>query len=147
MREYARLGCDFHHDVTLVEYCGVTTPESHIEEENNNNRGITLISSGNLVKSLYLLLTDHPNALLELGYKIYTYYKLNQMIKTEAISFTTLHLEGEAHKWWHHGLVMLGHSHITSYRDFTERLMDMFDRRDPEIHFRDLAQLRQTGTT
>jgi hypothetical protein len=27
-----------------------------------------------------------------------------------------------------------------------ERLMDMFDRRDPEIHFRDLTQLRQIGT-
>jgi hypothetical protein len=66
---------------------------------------------------------------------------------TEAISFTTLHLEGEAHEWWHHGLVTLGHNHITSYREFIERLMDMFDRRDPEIHFRDLAQLRQTGTT
>jgi hypothetical protein len=24
--------------------------------------------------------------------------------------------------------------------------MDRFDRRDPKIHFRDLAQLRQTGT-
>jgi hypothetical protein len=24
--------------------------------------------------------------------------------------------------------------------------MERFDRRDPEIHFRDLAQLRQTGT-
>jgi hypothetical protein len=70
----------------------------------------------------------------------------NQMVEIEAISFSTLHLEGEAHKWWHHGLVMLGHSHITSYREFTERLMDKFDRRDPEIHFRDLAQLRQTGT-
>ena len=27
-----------------------------------------------------------------------------------------------------------------------ERIMERFDRRDPEIHFRDLAQLRQTGT-
>jgi hypothetical protein len=69
------------------------------------------------------------------------------MTETEAINFTTLHLDGEAHEWWHHGLVMLGHSHITSYREFIERLMDMFDRRDPKIHFRDLAQLRQTGTT
>jgi hypothetical protein len=59
----------------------------------------------------------------------------------------TLHLEGEAHEWWYHGLVTLGHSRITSYRDFTDRLMDRFDRKDPEIHFRDLAQLRQTGTT
>jgi hypothetical protein len=68
------------------------------------------------------------------------------MTDTEAISFVTLHLEGEAHEWWHHGLVRLGYSHITSYREFTERLVDRFDRRDREIHFRDLAQLRQTGT-
>jgi hypothetical protein len=31
--------------------------------------------------------------------------------------------------------------------EFIERLMDRFDRRHPEIHFRDLAQLRQNGTT
>jgi hypothetical protein len=55
-------------------------------------------------------------------------------------------LEGEAHEWWYHGLVTLGQSRITSYREFTDRLMDRFDRKDPEIHFRDLAQLRQTGT-
>jgi hypothetical protein len=73
------------------------------------------------------------------------YYKLNQMIETKAISFTTLHLEGEAHEWWHCGLVTLGHNHITSYREFTERIMDRFDSRDPEIHFRDLAQLRNIG--
>jgi len=74
------------------------------------------------------------------------YYKLNQMTETEAISFATLHLEGEAHEWWHHGLVTLGHIHITSYREFTERLMDKFDRRILEIHFKDIAQLTQTGT-
>jgi hypothetical protein len=68
------------------------------------------------------------------------------MTETEAISFATLHLEGEAHEWWYHGLVTLGHSHITFYREFTDRLMDRFDRKDLEIHFRDLAQLRQTGT-
>jgi hypothetical protein len=75
------------------------------------------------------------------------YYKINQMTETEAINFATLHLEGEAHEWWYHGLVTLGHSRITSYRDFTDRLMDRFDRKDPEIHFKNLAQLRQTGTT
>jgi hypothetical protein len=68
------------------------------------------------------------------------------MTESEAINFSTLHLEGEAHEWWYHGLVTLGHSRITSYREFTKRLMDRFDRRDPEIHFKDLAQLRQTGT-
>jgi hypothetical protein len=68
------------------------------------------------------------------------------MIETEAINFATLLLEGEAHEWWYHGLVTLGHSRITSYREFTDRLIDRFDRKDPEIHFMDLAQLRQTDT-
>ena len=77
--------------------------------------------------------------------KLDPYYKLNHMTETEAINFATLHLEGEAHEWWYHGLVTLGHDHITSYREFTERHMDRFDRRDPEIHFRDLTKLRQTG--
>jgi hypothetical protein len=69
------------------------------------------------------------------------------MIETKAINFMALHLEGEAHEWWYHGLVTLGHSRITSYREFIDRLMERFDRKDPEIHFRDLAQLRQTDTT
>jgi len=53
------------------------------------------------------------------------------MTESKAINFATLHLEGEAHQWWYHGLVMVGHSHITSYLEFTERLMERFDRRDP----------------
>ena len=28
---------------------------------------------------------------------------------------------------------------------FIQRLMERFDKKDPEIHFRDLAQLKQTG--
>jgi hypothetical protein len=55
-------------------------------------------------------------------------------------------LEGEAHEWWYHGLVTLGHANITSYVDFTHSLMDRFDKKDLEIHFRELAQLRQRGT-
>ena len=51
------------------------------------------------------------------------------MTETKAINFATLHLEGEAHEWWYHGLVTLGHSHITSYREFIDRLMDRFDRK------------------
>jgi hypothetical protein len=66
------------------------------------------------------------------------------MIKSEDISFTTLHLEGEAHELWYHGLVTLGHSYITSYSEFTERLMERFERRDQELHLRDLTQLEKT---
>ena len=61
------------------------------------------------------------------------------MTESEAINFITLHLEGEAHEWWYHRFVTLGHNCITSYREFTERLIVRFDRTDLEIHFKDLA--------
>ena len=68
------------------------------------------------------------------------------MPEEEAIKFVALHLEGVTHKWWHHGLVTLGHDQVTSYVEFTGRLIDHFDRKDPELNFKDLAQLKQTGT-
>ena len=58
----------------------------------------------------------------------------------------TLHLDEEAHEWWYHGLVTLGHNTIISYSEFTQILMEQFDRKDPKIHFRELAQLKQTGS-
>jgi hypothetical protein len=57
-----------------------------------------------------------------------------------------LHLEGEAQDWWYHGMTTLGHAHIVTYAEFTGRLVHRFDRRDPELSFRDLAQLKQTGS-
>ena len=69
------------------------------------------------------------------------------MIETYAIKLATLHLDGEAHEWWYHELVTLGHNTITSYTDFTQRLIERFDRKDPEVHFRELAQLKQIGST
>jgi len=77
--------------------------------------------------------------------KLDNYFQLNPMMEVEAIMFATLHLEGEAHEWWYHGLITLGHSHVTSYLDFTQMLIDRFDRKDPELYFRELAQIRQTG--
>jgi hypothetical protein len=79
-------------------------------------------------------------------HKLDTYFQLNPMTEAKMIKFSTLHLDGEAHEWWYHELLTLGHSNITSYEDFTQRPMDRFDRKDPEIHFRELAQLRQTST-
>ena len=70
--------------------------------------------------------------------KLETYFQLNPMIETDAIKLATLHLDDEAHEWWYHGLVTLGHNTITSYNDFTQRLMERFDKRDSDIHFREL---------
>jgi hypothetical protein len=38
--------------------------------------------------------------------------------------------------------ISLGHTNITSYLEFTQKLMERFDRKDPEIHFRELAQFK-----
>jgi hypothetical protein len=152
-REYAALGHDFHQDMTLVEYCGLRLRNRPREpqrggpqQQQQQGHNIDFIRK---VGKLTIPSFDGSSKCTARAWvqKLDTYYKLNQMTESEAISFATLHLEGEAHEWWYHGLVTLGHSRITSYREFTERLMDRFDRRDPEIHFRDLAQLRQTGTT
>jgi len=43
-------------------------------------------------------------------------------------------------------LTTLGHNQITTYIEFTQRLMDRFDQGDPQLHFREITQLRQIGS-
>lgn len=57
------------------------------------------------------------------------------MFEEEAIKFDTLHVEGVAHEWWYHDMVTQGHDSITTIEEFSQRLMERFDRKDPEIHF------------
>lgn len=42
--------------------------------------------------------------------KLFVYFQLNQVTKGDAIKIATLHIEGEAHDWWFHGLTMMGHA-------------------------------------
>eukprot|EP00253_Pinus_taeda_P016285 PITA_16285 len=78
--------------------------------------------------------------------KLDIYFQLNQILEEEAINVATLHMEGEAQDWWFHEMVTLGHSTVTTYAEFTRRLMERFDRRDPEKHFVELTRLKQTGS-
>ena len=55
-------------------------------------------------------------------------------------------MDREAHEWWYHGLVTLRHNTITSYPNFTQRLVEWFYQKDSEVHFRELTQLKQTGS-
>jgi len=73
-----------------------------------------------------------------------TYFRLNIILEADAIQFATLHLEGDAHDWWYHGLVTFGQANITSYVDVTQRLIDRFDQKNPDILFRELEQLKQS---
>ena len=63
----------------------------------------------------------------------------------EAVKIAALHLEGEAHDCWFHGLSTLGHVNVTAYSKFTRRLVERFDRRDPKTPFMGLARLKQSS--
>ena len=76
--------------------------------------------------------------------KLDTYLHLNPMREMDSIKFATMYLEGKSHDWWFHGLTTLGHNQIVAYTEFTQRLIDRFDQGDPELHFRELTQFRQT---
>jgi len=67
-------------------------------------------------------------------------------MEMDAIKFYTLYLEGNAHEWFYHRMTTLRHAKITSYVDFTKRLIDRFDQGDPKLHFHELTQLKQEGT-
>ena len=64
------------------------------------------------------------------------------MTEGDALQFAILHLEGTTHDWWHHGLVTQGHQNITSYEEFSQKLIKRFDRRHPQENFKKLTQIR-----
>ena len=68
------------------------------------------------------------------------------MPEEEVIKFVALHLEGVVHEWFHHDTITLGHDQINTHKEITERLIDQSDNKDMELNFKDLAQLRQTGS-
>lgn len=73
--------------------------------------------------------------------KLDNYLSLRPMQEDEAIKFATLHLDGLAHDWWHHDMYTLGHHIVTTYQEFTSRLIERFDKKHPKLYFRELAQL------
>jgi hypothetical protein len=147
-QEYMALGEEFQAAMSLHDYCNIKyrnrPREGHRGAPGQQQNADLRRKVGKLSIPSY----DGSSRCSARSWvqKLDTYLQLNPMTEAEAIKFATLHLDGEAHEWWYHGLVTLGHSSITSYVEFTQRLMDRFDRKDPEISFRELAQLRQTGT-
>ena len=72
--------------------------------------------------------------------KLDIYFQLKHMAEGEAIKVAVLHLEGEAHDWWFHGMTTLGHSGVTTYAEFTGRLIERFNQRDSEEHLVELTK-------
>ena len=72
--------------------------------------------------------------------KLSVYFQLNPMVEEDALKMAILHLEGEANDWWFHGIRSLGHDQISYYEEFSEALVEKFDRKYPKIPFKELAQ-------
>ena len=70
------------------------------------------------------------------------YFQLNKVLEMEAIKIAALHFEGEAHNWWFHGLSTLGHANVTAYSEFNRRMVERFDKKDPEAPFMRPAKLK-----
>jgi hypothetical protein len=143
--DYLTLGIEFYADMILMDYCLLMYRNRSIKVQMGNMQAQNMEfikKVGKLtIPSFEGSSNCHSQAWVQ---NIDTYFKLKYMTYMEAISFTTLHLEGESHEWWYHGTVTLGHSHITSYLEFIEPMMERFDQRDPKLHFKDLTHLRQT---
>ena len=78
--------------------------------------------------------------------RLSVYFQLNPIVEEDAFKIVILHIEGEASDWWFHGIINLGDDHILSNEGLFNALMDIFERKDPELPFKELVQLKQFGT-
>ena len=64
--------------------------------------------------------------------KLDYFFQLYPIVEKVAIEIVVLHLEGEANDWW---FKRLKHARVTVYAEFTQILVNMCDRRNPEAHY------------
>lgn len=58
------------------------------------------------------------------------------MAEEDAIQFATLHLDGMAYYWWHHGLITQGHALVSTFDEFCQKVLIRFDKKDVEEYFK-----------
>ena len=138
LQEYRDLWDELHLAMSFSDFCNMKSRN----RPRNFHRGFT--QNYELHKTVGRLTIPNFNGSSSCSVRIWvqkldSYFQLNPMTQTYAIKLATLHLDKEAHEWWYHGLVTLGHNTITSYNDFTQRLMERFDKKEPKIHFLELA--------
>lgn len=135
-RDWEASGPEFQADISLRDYMDLRM--RHMPRAGGRNQNFELRKK---VGKLSLPYYDASGKMTARAWvqKVDTYLQLNPMPEDEAIKYAAMHLDGVAYEWWHHGMVTLGHNQITSYEEFTERLIERFDTRDPELHFKELA--------
>ena len=123
LQEYRDLGDEFHAAMSFSNFCNMKSRN----RPRNFNKGFN--HNYEMQKTLGRLTIPNFDGARRGSARIWvqkfdTYFQLNPMIETDAIKLATLHLDEEAHEWWYHGLVTLGHNTISSYSEFTQKLME-----------------------
>jgi hypothetical protein len=137
LREYQALGDEFQATMSLQDFF-IIKYKNRLRNQNRGKQNKDLAwTLGNL--SIMSFNGSSKSTTRAWVQKLDTYFQLNPMIEAEEIKFATMHLDGESHEWWYLGLVTLGHATITSYLDFTHKLMERFDKKEPELNFMELA--------
>ena len=117
--KYQSCGREFDEALTFHDFCQL---KKDIQPR-NQIRGGRYTHDGDMqciVGRLFLPTFDGSSKCSTKAWveKIDIYFQINQMAEREAIKVAALHLEGEAHGWWFHGMDTLGHSTMTAYVEF-----------------------------
>ena len=67
--------------------------------------------------------------------KLDTYFQLNPMDGRDSIKVESLNLDEGGNGWLFHEMKTLGHDQVATYQGFTQRLVERFDWRYPDISF------------
>lgn len=78
--------------------------------------------------------------------KLQNYISLHPMNEEEGINTETMYLYGITYDWWHNGVTTLGHREIKTFKDFSQRLLDVFEHKNIKEYFKELAMLQHTTT-
>ena len=61
--------------------------------------------------------------------KLDAFFVLHPIVEREVVEIAALQLEGEANIWW---FSHLSHAQVTTYVDFTQRMIKKFDKKKSE---------------
>ncbi|XP_059066288.1 uncharacterized protein LOC131857619 [Cryptomeria japonica] len=138
---YAKLGSEVREIVSFREFCEAKKNETPRRKPFNRDlkHKVNKLSIPNFDGSGKI----SAQAWIQ---KLNTYLNLSPMTENDAVQFAILHLEGLAHEWWYHGTLTQGHDGITTYDEFTQKLIKRFERKHPQKDFKELTLLRQRGT-
>ena len=106
-----------------------TDKHSELQQVTNNFALPTFDCSGKMISHAWI-------------HKVDNFLSLKTMIEFKALKYATLHLDGAAHDQWTHDMITLQHNQITTYQEFMDRLIERFDKKNLEVYFWELAQLR-----